>query len=623
MSEAELLTEHIARLPEGTPERRAFLAGKVDLTHGEIRAQIARTRGLFAELGLHRGARIVIASADDAAVSMLYGATLTAGLTALVLDPRASAAELTVIVERVKPAAIFADDETVERSLAVSRHATAPVIRIQAQTPKRSAFGLLLHTKPASDAADRYPALLVRFDTDTPVRTAAAGDTALILFTSGTTSEPKGVELTFGNLGAQMATFRRHYGIDEKSVLVNHLPMHHSDGLHQGPLIALFTGATLVRPEPVTLQTLGRMLDLAYQTRATHLVTVPTVLGMMTLLPAEYDDSFRYGEFRFIASTAGPLDGHIWRAVEERFGVMVVNSFGLTETCSEALYCGPSSETRRIGTIGKPVDCEAILVNEDGEPVLEGEPGELWIRGDNVMRGYFEAPEATQEVLRDGWLRTGDIAVRDADGFYRIAGRIKSLILRGGVSVYPEDVTAGLLSCSEVAAAAVIGMPDPMLGERVIACVIPASETDLGLALRIMEHCREALAPEKVPDRVMVFDELPYGPSGKIEIAALKMAIEDIEAGQDREGEGIAGKVLSVAADIFAVERATLSPEGRLDDPSTVDSLRYLEFIMALERSFKIKLNPREIMAMRRLQDAIGVVEDHLEDAGHGAEVSG
>jgi long-chain acyl-CoA synthetase len=406
-----------------------------------------------------------------------------------------------------------------------------------------------------------------------------------------------------------MATFHRQYGFDGNSVVLNHLPLHHSDGLNQGPLLALAQGATILRPPAVTMQSLGLLLDMAYREQATHLVTVPTVLAMMLRLPRDYDEALRYDGFRFIASTAGPLSEAVWRQVEERFGVQVVNSYGLTETCIEALYCGPDAATRRLGTIGKPVDCQARIVTDEGREAAEGERGELWLSGENVMLGYLDQPAATAEVLQDGWLRTGDLAARDAEGFYRIVGRRKSVIIRAGINVYPEDVNGALLACPLVAQASTVGMPDDLLGERVVACVTLRNGGGSAPAQEIMEHCRRTLAPERLPNRIEILDELPFGPSGKVEQEKLRQRLAAQEDVSASAGASVAERVLAVAAKAFRARPEELSSEQGDEEIAGWDSLNYLEFVMGLERAFSFRMAPRDVMSIRRLADAVAVVE--------------
>lgn len=606
----------LAGLMERAPARRPFLAGGQGPTYGELREKVGQARGLLRRLGVERGNRVAIASGDDLAVALIYAACLTSGVTSVVLDPQASPSEITLLVGRARPKAVFADREILAAAGALARATSAALVAVAPAERKRNAFGLLLR-RGGGDAAPAFPALL---DGEAPAEATApssADDCALILFTSGTTSQPKGVQLSFKNLSAQMATFQRQYGFDAESVIVNHLPLHHSDGLNQGPLLAFVTGATLVRPGAVTMQTLGTLMDAVYRERATHLVTVPTVLAMMLRLPADYDDSFSQPAFRFVASTAGPLAEEVWRQVEARFRTLVVNSYGLTETAIEALYCGPGADTRLVGTIGKPVDCEARIVDEAGEEVAPGEPGELWLRGDNVMLGYLDQPEATAAVLQGGWLRTGDLATCDPEGFYRIVGRKKSLIVRGGINIYPEDVTAALLSCPDVLQAATVGVPDELLGEQVVACVVPRTAGS-DPAQGAMERCRAVLAPEKLPNRIVVLEALPFGPSGKVELQALRALVQDAAANPSAEGGSLADRVLDLAASVFQARREELSPASGDEEVAGWDSLNYLEFVLALERRFAFKMTPREVMGIRRLGDAIAVVERHAASGTDG-----
>ena len=478
---------------------------------------------------------------------------------------------------------------------------------------KKTAFGLLLRRQRHSEDDEIYPALLDRIDRVTERQDIPADCAALILFTSGTTSSPKGVVLTHANLSAQMKTFRGHYGFDADSVIVNHLPLHHTDGLNQAVLLTLALGATLLRPAAISMQNLGEMMDLVYRERATHLITVPTVLAMMTRLPDSYDDSFATPDFRFIASTAGYLDERIWREVETRFDTMVVNSYGLTETVMEALYCGPTEATRRIGTIGKPVDCEARIVSASGAEAPPGQTGELWLRGANVMCGYLDDPDATREVLRDGWLLTGDLVVQDEDGFFRVVGRKKNIIIRGGINVSPENVNSVLVAMPGVDAAATIGLRHDYLGEKVVSCVVtrdggPSADV-------LMAHCRKELAAEAVPNKIHILQALPYGPSGKVELGKLRSLVEQREAVAEASVDASQSpreQVLAIAAAAFQHPVAALSPGSTQDTVQGWDSLSYLEMVMALERKFSFDLSPRDVMNIRRLSDAIRVVETRL-----------
>jgi acyl carrier protein len=279
------------------------------------------------------------------------------------------------------------------------------------------------------------------------------------------------------------------------------------------------------------------------------------------------------------------------------------------------LYCGPSEATRKLGTIGKPVDSEARIVGAEGQDLDTGEVGELWVRGANVMAGYFENPAATSQVFHGTWLMTGDLATRDAEGFYRIVGRIKNVIIRGGMNVYPDDVTAVLLGLEGLAAAVTVGVADQVLGERVISCVVPRDPTNAPSVDEIFAQCRAELAPEKHPNEVLIVEVLPYGPSGKVELAKVRALVEQHLAGGSRAAKSKQSpqeKILAIAAAVFHQPVSALTAESSDVTTQGWDSLSYLEFIMTLERQFDFKMDPRDVMNLRSLGDAINVVEQRV-----------
>ena len=175
----------------------------------------------------------------------------------------------------------------------------------------------------------------------------------------------------------------------------------------------------------------------------------------------------------------------------EPFGVV-----GIDRRVSEALYCGPDETTRRIGSVGRPIDCEAWIVGADGEEVAAGATGELMLRGTNVLKGYLDDPEATRAVLHDGWFSTGDLAQQDEDSFFYIVGRKKNLIIRAGINVYPEDVTNSVMELDEILEASTLGVSDPILGQKVVVCVTPAGTQD-GIVDLVTSHCTTQLCARK------------------------------------------------------------------------------------------------------------------------------
>ena len=600
---------------------KPFLVGPQTLTYGALIDRTGRLGTLFRELELRQDDRAVIATDDDIAAISIFLALLRSGITAVVLDPQASRPELETLIQAADAKALFVDDRLIARGgVQTSKRADAALVPIADGPTQPSLLGRLTRGLRAERPAPgelAYPAVL---DAMAPTRDLPAdvpeAALAYILFTSGTTSRPKGVEITHRNLAAQMQTFVRQYGLDDTTRLLNVLPLHHTDGLTQGVTLTLAAAATLSRPLRFRVDRLPQLLDSIYTDRVTHLVTVPSVIALIANLDEDHDECFASADFRFVISTAAYLDEKLWRRFERRFQTQIVNVYGLTETVSEALYCGPDPGTRRIGTIGRPVDCEARIVGESGHDVAPGTTGELILRGDNVMRGYFRMPHETAAVLKDGWFYTGDLAATDEDGFYRIVGRKKSVIITAGMNVYPEDVTTVLRSIPAVLDAVTFGMPDDAWGERVVSCVMPVPGQVLsveGIAARFLERASR----EKLPLEIHIVDDLPRGPAGKVILADVKAMVEQRRPARHRTsiGENLAERVLGVGASIFKTDVRSLSLESDPTNTAGWNSLAHVEFLLALEAEFDVRLAPRDLMTIVCLGDAVRVLEAKLAEA--------
>ena len=424
-----------------------------------------------------------------------------------------------------------------------------------------------------------------------------------MLFTSGTTSRPKGVEITHGNIRAQLSTFLSVYGYDANSRILNILPLHHTDGLMQGPVVAFIAGATVYRPGRFRVADLPELMATVRRERITHFIVVPTMLSLMMRLDEKYNDSFKGSDLRVLRSSADLLDPTLWRAFEKRFGVEVTNSYGLTETVCEAIYCGPAPDTKRIGTIGKPIDCKARIVDDSGNDVPAGQVGELWISGTNIMKGYFRQPEETAAVLTDDWYHTGDLARVDADGFFTIAGRKKTVIVTGGINVHPENITTTIRELEGVIDAVTFGLEDEVFGEIVVSCVVVAPDSGLD-ANAILSHCRIFLSAEKVPAAVYLLDDLPRGPAGKVLLDDVKGLAAQKAGEKINLTGGILEQVLEIAARTFKVPPSTLTLQSTPDNTNGWDSLAHISFIAALERQFDLRITASEIMNLRSLGDA-------------------
>jgi long-chain acyl-CoA synthetase len=335
-------------------------------------------------------------------------------------------------------------------------------------------------------------------------------DTAVILYTSGTTGKPKGAELTHASLSKNADVSTRLFSLTSDDVVFGGLPMFHSFGQTVALNASMRAGACLTllpRFDPVSaLETLQR-------DRVTIFHGVPTMYAALLQHPqrADYDTS----TLRLCVSGGAAMPVEILRGFEEAFGCIILEGYGLSETSPVASFNHPDHE-RKAGSIGTPVEgVEFRLVDIDFADVPEGEVGEIAIKGHNVMKGYWNRPEATDEAVRDGWFRTGDMARKDEDGFYFIVDRKKDMIIRGGFNVYPREIEEVLYEHPAVAAAAVIGVPHPTHGEEVGAAVQLVPGTSV-TPEELRDYTKARVAAYKYPRYVWFVDALPLGPTGKI-----------------------------------------------------------------------------------------------------------
>ncbi len=588
--------------------RTPFLAGPDPLDYGTVLDRMARLTGFFDASGLRRGDRVVVATRSDAHAAVLFLALLQNGLTAVMVDPQAPAAEANLVIAAASPRGLFIDAELLDAWGPADTACTVPI----RETPRTSLYTRLLGKKQASPA-DRpgYPALLERHAPAGPPPDVPSDTDAYLMFTSGTTSRPKGVRISHGALFHHLGTLCRTFGYTERSRILNILPLHHADGMIQGPAVAFCNGATLYRPVPFSIQALPTVLDTVYVERVTHLVAVPTILALILKVAREDDDSFSSPEFRCVVSTAAYLERTLQERFESRFGVTVANVYGLTETVAGSLFSGPAHDTHRPGTVGRPVDCRARIVADDGTDLPPGETGELLLQGEHLMTGYFDEPDATAAVFTDGWFRTGDLATCDDEGFYRIVGRKKNLIIAGGFNIQPEEVTECLAAHPGVREAVTFGMPDEVWGEQVVSCIVPSGETAVSEDI-LAEWVRGQLAPYKVPARIICLDDLPKGPSGKVVIARVRDLAGSAGTGPASTAADAGQRIVELAARCFRMPAAQLDLDARQSTTAGWDSLAHLELIVALEQGFGIALGAADIIRIESLRDAERIVRERL-----------
>ena len=545
-----------------------------------------------------------MASRDDSNVLIGFVACLQYGFAAVVVNPELPSPELHYAAILTRPAASIVGEHLDSPWLRDQVH---HVMRFPEEGPRKG--GLLSKLLGKSSATGEAEASLwdtLREVSPVPPPDGLSDDReAYVLMTSGSTSKPKGVPISRAGLLLHARTLSLQYGYGPGSRLFCTLPLFHTDGLIHGLVVAWMNAAQALRPARFSLSEAGELLDSLYALRATHFITVPTQLLILERFSEGREDTFRSEEFRCVVSSAAPLETSLWARFQNRFRVRVANCYGLTETVCGGLFCGPGDETFRMGTVGKPLDCQVRIVDDSGSDLKPLEVGELLMGGAHITPGYLTAEEAAdRSTFVDGWFRTGDLAVCDHDGFYRIVGRKKNIIISGGINLQPEEVSAALCTLSGVQEAVAFGIEDEVFGEILVACVSPADGIRPTEA-KLLAQCRTVLAAEKVPKAIAILPAIPHGATGKVDVERSKTFFlsarsrHPLGASADLEHE-----VLAMAAEVFKAPLTEIRPSFAAADIPGWDSFGHLAFMVELEARFGIQLAPAEILSVRTLADA-------------------
>ncbi|MGN6587460.1 MAG: long-chain-fatty-acid--CoA ligase [Solirubrobacterales bacterium] len=489
---ASTITESAARSPAAVAVR----LGGLELTYAELDDRSARLATLLREKGMQQGDRIGVMLPNVLEFPISYYGVLRAGGVVVPMN---------VLLKR-REIAFYLEDSGAE--LLLAWHGFAE----EAREGAADAGAELIEVEPESFAellGDREPnAELAETD---------AEDTAVILYTSGTTGKPKGAELTHFNLSRNAAISGRTTSeIPEGDVVLGALPLFHSFGQTVSMNASMRVGATLTllpKFDP------GDALEIMHRERVTHFYGVPTMYGALLHHPER--ESFDCSALRICITGGAAMPVEVLRGFEEAFGCEVLEGYGLSETSPVASTNHPG-RPRKPGSIGTPLEeVEMKVVDENDEEVPQGEVGEVVIRGHNIMKGYWQRPDATAEAMRGGWFHTGDMAKVDEDGYFFIVDRKKDLIIRGGYNVYPREVEEILYEHPKIREAAVVGIPHDEWGEEIGAAVVLHEGEEMAPE-EVSGYVKERIAAYKYPRLVWFIDDLPKGPTGKI----LKREIE-------------------------------------------------------------------------------------------------
>jgi long-chain acyl-CoA synthetase len=483
------LAANLTASAEVLGEKTALKLDELEMSYRALDTASARVAGLLAQRGIGPGERVGVMLPNVPEFAVVYYGVLRAGGVVVPMNPLLKEREVAFYLGDSGAQLVFAWHGFAEAAEAGAREPGTDCLFV---TPGEFAR-LLSEVEPAAEPLDRAP-----------------DDTAVILYTSGTTGTPKGAELTHSNLTSNVATVVALHSFSERDVLLGALPLFHSFGQTCSMNATIASGATL---SLIPRFDAGRALGIIERDGATVFQGVPTMYSALLHHPER--ESFNTSTLRVCVSGGASLPAEVLRGFEEAFGCTLLEGYGLSETSPVASSNRPDRE-RRPGSVGVPIDGVQIrIVDENGAEVPIGARGEIVIRGPNVMKGYWGRPDATAETIRDGWFHTGDIGVMDEDGYFFIVDRLKDMIIRGGYNVYPREVEEVLYEHPAVREVAVVGVPDPELGEEVAAAVAlkegAAADED-----ELRDFVKARVAPYKYPRVISFFPDLPKGPSGKI-----------------------------------------------------------------------------------------------------------
>ncbi len=485
MNLAEILTEAAER----DPEHVAIKLDDAELTYAALDHASARVAGMLRQRGIGPGDRVSMMVPNVPYFPICYFGILRAGAVVVPMNVLNKRREVTFFLRDSGSSLLFAWHGFMPEAWPGADVAETDFIAIAPGDFEQ----LLGRAEPAAQVVDRDPS-----------------DTAVILYTSGTTGTPKGAELTHANLLGNCRASASLFGAGPDTVILGALPLFHSFGQTCAMNSTIAGGGTLTL---IPRFDAGKALEIIERDHVNVFEGVPTMYNAILHAPdREHRDTTT---LQRCASGGAALPVELLRGFEAAFDCKILEGYGLSETSPVASFNHPDRE-RKPGSIGTPIEgVEMRLVDDEDKEVPTGEVGEIVIRGPNVMKGYWGQPDATAEVVRDGWFHTGDMARKDEDGYYFIVDRKKDMIIRGGFNVYPREIEEVLYEHPDVLEVAVIGLPNDEYGEEVGAAVALKDGATVTCE-ELREYVKEQVAAYKYPRHVWLVDCLPKGPTGKI-----------------------------------------------------------------------------------------------------------
>ena len=464
------------------------------LTYGALKDESIALGRYLLDQGLSKGDKVALMLHNGYQTGRLLIGVMYAGFTVAPLNLLSQPSQLAYVLEHSDTRLVFTSEELVERVRAALQDIKRE-IRIVIIDPDA------LSVLPESSAAE-LPAL-------------TEDDDALLMYTSGTTGKPKGVLLSHRSVASGGDYTSRAHHLSSADRVMCALPLYHINGQIVTAVAPIVHGGSVVMPHRFSVT---NYWETVVAEQCTWINVVPTIIAYLLNAPDPRAHGLDISRVRFCRSASAPLPPELHRAFEEKFGISIIETFGMTETNAPCFTNPYERSQRKIGSPGRAFGNEAKVIDPaTGSDLPAGQAGELMVRGDNVMKGYYKDPQTTAKtLLPDGWMHTGDLGYMDPDGFVFITGRIKELIIKGGENIAPREIDEALLRHPAVLEAAAVGMPDPQYGQEIMACVV-LKPGECCSVDELYRFSQQELGRYKTPKLIRLVDSLPKGPSGKVQ----------------------------------------------------------------------------------------------------------
>ena len=474
---------------------------KLELTYGQLKEDSVTLGRHLMRLDLKKGDKVSFMLGNSYQTTKIFLGSMYSGFVIAPLNLMAQPSQLEYVLDHSDTKLVFFTEDQKERLEAAHGNVKRDIKLIEIN----------------SDSETIFPTDEDLSDFDLP--DVKEEDDALLLYTSGTTGVPKGVILSHKNMVAGGEYTAMAHELTPKDRALCSLPLYHINGEVVTAVTPLVSGGSVVMPHKFSTSNFWEFMS---EYGCTWFSVVPTIISYLTSGTSLEGKNLNLDQLRFGRSASSALPPSLHKAFEEKFNVSIVETMGLTETAAPVFSNPIDPSKRKYGSPGQAVGNTAKIIDNEGNEVSRGMQGEIMIKGDNVMTGYYKAPDKTAEALEpDGWLHTGDLGYMDEDGFVFVTGRIKELIIKGGENIAPKEIDEALYRHPAILDAAAVGIPDKDYGEEIMACVTvkPGFKTT---EEELLNHCLEHLGKFKTPKVIKIMDELPKGPSGKIQRLKLR-----------------------------------------------------------------------------------------------------